>query len=308
MLTVRTLRSLDIGRRAALQFVIVVALALLAEPGRPCAEDPAPALAVRLSVEVPERSPRDLCVWEELPLRVVLENVGEAHGIPAGERLHTGPQGGAILVVRVRNLAEPTAREADLLLNVDLTSDCNSRVRLLRQGEVARYEGSVSVWVRSILTDTGTVRDVLMAAFPAAGRYSIRVVYTWAGRSAASAPIEIDVHPVPPNSARALAALRDMGRAGLWIYRQSLVWSEPARLASIDHLATAFQGNAYSDLACYTLAWHAFALVQISENADMRKARLREALDYLGRISSPRFSRRDASETMRARIIELLSR
>ena len=310
--TVRSIRSVRIAHRVARQFVTVVALALLAEFGRPCARDATDGLAIRLSVEVPEHSPRDLCVWEELPLKVTVENVGEAGGVPATHELLAGPDGGAKLVARVRNLAAQTASEEEFLLDAEAHSVCYSTVQLLQQGEIARLEGSLCVRLDQISTGPGTVRDVLVTAFPTPGRYSVRVVYTWAGQSTASAPIEIDVLPAPSSATGALAALRDMQRAGLWIYRPVLMYAdpEPERLASIDHLATAFGSNAYSDLACHALALHhaGLALLDPSVDANTRNARLREALAYLERICSPRFSRRDASEKLRARILELLGR
>ncbi len=296
-------------RRVARHFVTVVACALLAEFGRPCAQEATAGLAVRLSVEVPERFRRDVAVWEELPLEVAVENVGEAQGIPVSRELLTGPYGGATLVARVRNLGAQTASEEEFLLDADGRSNCSTTVRLLQQGEIARHEGIVCVRLDLISTGPGTVRDKLVAAFPSAGRYSVRVIYTWGERSAASVPIEINVLPVQPNAAGALAALRDMGRAGLWIYRQGLMFPEPKRLASITRLATDFQDNVYSDLACYALACHhAGRALDPGVAADTRNARLREALAYLERVSSPRFSRRDASEKLRGRISELLGR
>lgn len=309
MSTIGSVRSLSIERRFARLLVTMVAIVLLAEFGSPCAPDAPTGLAVRLTVGLTEQSPRDLTVWEELPLEVAFENVGEVEGIPVAKELLSGPYGGATLVARVRNLTEPTSSEEVFLLDADSRSNCNSTTLLLKRGEHARHEGSVCVRLDQVSTGPGTVRDVLVSAFPAAGRYSVRVVYTWAGKRAESAPIEIDVLPVQPDAAEALAALRDMGRAGLWIYRPSLMYSHPERLASIVRLAIAFEGNAYSDLASYTLALHhAGRALLPGVDADTCNARLREALGYLERISSPRFARREASEQMRGRIHEMLGR
>ncbi len=303
----RSFRIPRMERRIARQFVTVVACALLAEFGRPCAQEATAGLAVRLSLAVPETSLRDLAAWEELPLEVAVENVGEAQGIPMAAELLTGTYGGATLVARIRNLTTKAESEEGFGLGEDHLSNCGPTGPLLQPGQTARHQGSVCVRLDLISTGPGTVREQLVAAFPSAGRYSVRVVYTLGGRSAASAPIEINVGPVQPNAADALTALRDMGRAGLWVYRQNLMSSDPKRLASITRLATDFQDNAYSDLACYALACHhAGRALDPGVDPDPRKARLREALAYLDRISSARFSRRDASEKLRARIHELL--
>lgn len=311
MSTVESVRGLSIERRAARHLVTVLASALLADFGWPCTQDAPAGLAVRIRLEVPEHSPRDLAVWEELPLIVAFDNVGEAQGIPVAEYLLSQPYGGAMLVAHVRNLTLETSSEEKFLLDTVGTGDCYTRTHLLQLGETARYAGSVCVGLNQILTGSGTVRDVLVSAFPTAGRYSVRVVYTWAKRSAESAPIEIDVLPLPPAAAGALAALRDMGRAGFWIYRPAVMYFDPEseRLASIVRLATDFEDNAYSDLARYTLAiYHTGRADPSFVDADTRKAHLREALGYLERVSSPRFTRRDASEKLRGRIIELLGR
>jgi hypothetical protein len=266
-----------------------------------------------LSVELPEPSLRERCVWEELPLDVTFENFGESDGIPVANRLLGGTYREATLVARVRNLAAETASEEEFTLGAHTSSDCGpGGAQLLQPGEVARHAGRLCVRFDLISTGPGTVRDVLVSAFPTAGRYSVRVVYTWAGRSVASAPIEIHVLPVPPHAAGALAALRELGRAGLGIYRHGLMPGalQPKRLDSILRLANDFPSNAYSDLACYALAHQQVGLALYAPDVDVdtRTARLREALDFLERISSPRFSRRAESEVLRGRILERLGR
>ena len=307
MSTVTLLRNLKIERRIHTRLLAVVACALVVMSGRPRAQDATAGLAIRLNVEVPERFSRDLAVWEELPLEVAVENVGEAQGIPVAAGLLTGPYGGATLVARIRNLTTKAGSEEGFGLGEDKSSSCGPSASLLQPGQTARHQGSVCVRLDVISTGPDTVREQLVAAFPSAGRYSVRVVYTLGGRSAESPPIEINVGPVRPNAAGALTALRDMGRAGLWVYRQNLMSSDPKRLASITRFATEFQDNGYSDLACYALAsYNTARALDSGVHSDMRNARLREALAYVERVSSPPFPRRDASEKLRGRINELL--
>lgn len=290
--------------------LVLTVAALVGTLGRSGQEGTTP-LAIRLRADMPSSlAGRELFVWEELPIDLLIENHGESR-VPLSSQLMAGPYGEATLVAQVLYLSDPREPAEEFLLGADARSNCTSENEGLLLGEKRFLQGSVAVKLVSSSVTPGVMKELLVSAFPNPGRYRLYVVYSWAGRKAVSNAVEVDVHEAPEDGKRAVEILRNMGREGLWIYRPGYMPADPGpqRLSAIARLARDHGGNPYSDYARAAMARHHVGLARSpGVDSGSRETHMQEALSYLEGITARGLPRPEVAEELRRSIRQLLDR